>query len=82
MQLERLAVNAIVATVLGSIPESSDTVESEEQRCEAQKKMQLIFLTTATTVIEINVHEVIRADTGVPGFCTSSQLFIPAKHTC
>jgi hypothetical protein len=27
-------------------------------------------------------YGVIRADTGVPRFCTSSQLFIPAKHTC
>ncbi len=27
--LERLTVNAVVATVLGSIPASSDTVESE-----------------------------------------------------
>ncbi len=50
-RLERLTANAEVATVLGSIPASSDTVKSEEQRCEAQKKMQLIFLTTATTVI-------------------------------
>ncbi len=27
--LERLTVNAVVVSVLGSIPESSDTVESE-----------------------------------------------------
>jgi hypothetical protein len=32
MWLERQAVNAIVATVLGSIPASSDTVESERRQ--------------------------------------------------
>jgi hypothetical protein len=30
--LERLTANAVVASVLGSIPASSDTVESEERR--------------------------------------------------
>jgi hypothetical protein len=39
--LERLAVNAKVATVLGSIPASSDTVESEgrqmKQVCKKKK---------------------------------------------
>jgi hypothetical protein len=30
--LERLTANAMVATVLGSIPASSDTVESEGQK--------------------------------------------------
>jgi hypothetical protein len=44
--LERLTANAVVATVLGSIPASSDTVESEAQQmkqCWKKEKNPLTF---------------------------------------